>query len=186
MKTPTFFEGVTVAVVAALAGGALHAALALLLPGTGVLRLVIGALALGYLVYLLSRSPEPVGRVTALAAWGLAAGTLWLLHPPLVIYVALHVGLIWLARSLHFHSGPLASLADLGLSLLGLAGATWAAVQSGSLALSLWCFFLVQALFVAIPRRPVARARAASTPEDRFERAHRAAGAAVRKLSSLS
>jgi len=189
MKRPTFYEGIAVAVAAALGGGALYAALSLLIPGAGVLRLVIAAVALAYLLYLLSRSRERIGRVTTLAAWTLAAIALWLLHPPLVAYVALHVGLIWLARSLHFHSGPLAGLADLGLSTLALAAATWAALQSGSLPLSLWCFFLVQALFVAIPLRvgSGSETRAATSPsEDPFEHAHRAAEAAVRRLSSLS
>ena len=75
----------------------------------------------------------------------------------------------------------------IGLNGLALSGAIWAAVQSGSLFLSIWSFFLVQALFVGIPssisRRPGSKA-AGPDPEDRFQRAHRVAEAALRKLSS--
>jgi hypothetical protein len=187
-KTPTFFEGIAVAVAAALGGGALYGTLGLLLPGTGVLRLIIAGIGLAYLLYLLGRSPARVGRVTSLAGWTLAAAGLWLFHPPLGLYIVAHVGLTWLIRSLHFHKGPVAGLMDLALSALALAAAVWAAVQSGSLALSLWSFFLVQALFVAIPRRHGAETRSPIDvpPEDPFERAHRTAEAAVRKLSSLT
>jgi hypothetical protein len=59
-----------------------------------------------------------------------------------------------------------------------------AAVQTGSLLLSLWSYFLVQALFTTIPTR--ASAGPASTNEDdAFERAHRVAEAAVRRLSAI-
>ena len=59
---------------------------------------------------------------------------------------------------------------------------------SGSLFLSIWSFFLVQALFVAIPTRLRQKAGdrgPARDSEDPFQRAHRAAEAALRKLSSV-
>ena len=83
-----------------------------------------------------------------MAAGGAAT---WLAGVPLVGYVLIHVGLLWLVRSLYFYSGVLPALLDLGLSALGLAFAVWAAGRSGSPLLALWCFFLVQALHVCIP-----------------------------------
>ena len=75
--------------------------------------------------------------------------------------------------------------ADLGLSALGAAFAAWAAQRSGSAWLALWCFFLVQAFHVCIPaHRWRARQRASTPTDDAFSRAHRAAEAAVRRLSS--
>jgi len=55
-----------------------------------------------------------------------------------------------------------------------------------SLFLSLWCFFLIQALFVLIPSSlmPVRNKATSSTRETDFERAHRAAQIAVRRLTS--
>ncbi len=188
MKQPTFFEGVAVALGASLIGSVLYTALTLVFAGGGVLRLLVAGIGFGYVAYLLSRSRERVGRITVLVAWALVAVATWLLEPALPLYLLVHVSFIGLIRSLYFHSSLLSALGDLGLTGLGLAAAIWAASHSGSLFLSIWCFFLVQALFVAIPSRLSREGRADRTErdsEDRFERAHRVAEAAVRKLSSV-
>lgn len=184
MKRPTFLEGVAVALAASLVGSAAYAALAAV-AGGGVLRLVVAGLALGYLIYLLARAPARVGRVAALAAWAVAATLLWLGAPPLALFLFLHLGALWLLRSLLFHSSLVAAAGDLGLSLLALAAGVWAVLHTGSLLLGIWCFFLVQALFVVLPSRlarPSGDARRAT--EDPFEHAHRLAEAAVRRLAS--
>jgi hypothetical protein len=187
MKQPTFFEGVAVALTASLLGSALYSVLSPVLPADVVLRLLIAGTGIAYVLYLLSRSHERVGRVTIVAAWSLVTGVIWFVAPPLLPYVLVQLGFIWLTRSLYFYSSVLPALADLGLHGLSLASAIWAAGQTGSVFLSLWCFFLVQALFVAIPTRLGHRDRgtpAGPENEDRFQRAHRTAEAAVRKLSS--
>jgi hypothetical protein len=183
MRRPGFLEGVGFALAASLAGAAAHAALAA--AGTGSLRLTIAGLALGYLLYLLARARVRTGRVTALAAWGLAAVGLWLAAPPLPLFLLLHGGLLWLVRALFFHGGFLAALADLGLVLAGLAAAVWAAAGTASLLLAVWCFFLVQAAFAAIPPGLPRPRPEREPPEDAFERAHRAAEAALRRQPTL-
>ncbi len=94
----------------------------------------------------------------------------------------------WLVRSLYFYSGVLPALMDLGLSALSITAAVWAISQSGSVFLATWCFFLVQALFVAIPPAVKRNANAAgnATParnnvieNEPFERARRQAGRAL-------
>ena len=186
MKMPTFFEGVGVALAASLTGSVFYAALTPVFTSGGVLRLLIAGLGLGYVIYLLRRTPERIGRITTLAAWSVAAVITWVMTPPLTLYVLIHIGLVWLIRSLYFYSSLLSALADLGLGGLAFASAVWALVHTGSLFLALWCFFLVQALFVAIPPSMKQQAQVASSdPEDRFQHAHRAAEAALRKLSSI-
>ncbi len=185
MRTPTFLEGVLVALVASVAGSVLHAATGFL-GGAGTPWLLVALLGLGYALYLLWRSPVRAGRVAALAAWGAVAGLLGLAAPSLALYVVLHVAALWLLRSLFFHTRPVAALADLALSGAALAAGLWAFLHTGNLLLGLWCFFLVQALFVAIPQGGVARRGvAAPLPDDRFETAHRAAEAAVRRLATF-
>jgi hypothetical protein len=187
MRRPTFLEGVAVALVISLTGSVLYAALDTVFPGVPVLRLLIAGIGLAYVVYLLSRTPEPVGRVTAVGAWLLVAGVLWFTHPPLLLYVCSHLGAIWLIRSLYFYSSALSALADLGLNGLGLAAAIWAVTRTGSVFLGIWCFFLVQALFVVIPKsiqRKPGTAQAGHESDDRFQYAYRVAETAVRKLSS--
>jgi len=188
MKRPTFLEGVAVAFVAGFLGSASYGVLTTILPGSVILRALVAGIGLGYVLYLLARSRNPVGRITSLVVWGAVAGATWLVQPPLVLYILAHVGLVWLIRSLYFYSSALSALADLGLNLASLAAAIWAATESGSPFLSIWCFFLVQALFVAIPVRMDdnrLERQSEGDHEDRFERAHRAAQAALRRLSSV-
>ncbi len=187
MSRPSFLEGVLVALVASLLGSLLYAVLVPTLPGDPVLRLLITGIALGYIIYLLRHSPERVGRITVLAVWSLAVGAIWSLGPPLLLYLSLHLGLVWLIRSLYFYSSMLSALVDLGLSGLSLAATVWAASHSQSLFLSIWCLFLVQALFAVIPASMQRNGGAtpAHQEHDRFEHAHQAAETALRKLSSI-
>jgi hypothetical protein len=188
MKRPNFLEGVAVALAASIGGGVLISTLAAWIAGGLVIRLVIGVIAFIYVLYLLRRSRERLGRVVVVAGWLLAAGVIGFLHPPLPVYLLLHAGLIWLVRSLYFYGSALSSVADLGLTGMGLAAAAWALGNTGSLLLGLWCFFLVQALFAAIPRnlaRKRTEAQATAAPDERFRQAHQAADAALRKLSSI-
>ena len=186
MKSPTFLEGVFVALSAALAGTLAYSAFGLVLPGAVSLRLLIAVLGLGYLLYLLGRSRERIGRVSILASWLGVAGLLWVLSPPLSLYLLVHLAMIWVARSLYFHQGPLGAVADLGLTCLGLIAALGAYLHTGSLFLSLWCLFLVQALFVFLPARMGGGRKQGSDEEDGFRRAHQAAEVAVQRLSSTN
>lgn len=185
MKRPGFFEGAGVALALSLSGSVLFAALSPVI-GNGVLtRLLIAGLGLAYVLYLLGRAPERVGRVTALAAWAAVASIAWLLAPSITLYALIHLGLVWLVRSLYFRSSLLTSLADLGLNGLALAAGIAALIHTGSLFLSLWSFFLVQALFVVIPPSIAPRTEATHAESDEdFLRAHRAAETALRRLSS--
>jgi hypothetical protein len=184
MKRPSFFHGVLVALVIALAAGAVFAALVPLAGAGTTLRLMIPALGLAYLVWLLRRSAESTGRITAIVLWFLVSAVTWFLAPPIAVYVLTHAGMLWLVRSLYFHSGLLPALLDLGLSALSVSAATWAITRSGSVFLATWCFFLVQAMFVAIPSRFRAKstADAPGNGNDAFECARRRADAALKQL----
>jgi hypothetical protein len=189
MKRPTFFEGVLVAIAVSLAGAALFTALGFVFPLGAILRMVVAGLGLGYVLYLLSRSRERAGRIVMLMLWAVAAAATWFMAPSLTLYLLAHVGLIWLIRSLYFYSSVLSALLDLGLNALALAAAVWAATVTHSVFLSIWCFFLVQALFVAIPKRlrpKTSTGRPEPDQQDRFQHAYHVAESAVRKLSSVN
>ena len=151
MKRPSFFHGVLVAAVLGFFASAIVATFTPFVGLGAVLRLVIPALALTYLLYLFSRSDERVGRVTTLFLWGALAAITWWVAPPLPLYLLIHAGAIWLVRSLYFYSGVMPALLDLALSSLSISATVWAITRSGSVFLATWCFFLVQALFVVIP-----------------------------------
>jgi hypothetical protein len=180
---PSLGSGLAAGLVLSASGAALLVALAPWLGSATSLRAVIALLGLAYALYAIGRSGERVGRITTIACWLVAAGAAWLLPLPLAGYALVHVGLAWLVRSLYYYSGLLPALADLGLCALGAAFAVWAAQRSGSAWLAFWCFFLVQSFHAFIPAS-LTRAAAAALPDDAFARAHRAAEAAVRRLSS--
>jgi len=189
MKTaPGFFEGVGVALLLSSVGAALFVMFHPFFAAGLLLRLLLSGIGFAYVVYLLLRSRERIGRVTVLAGWILLNVMIWVFYPPILLFATLQLVLIWLARSLYFYSGVLPSLLDLGLngvaSLLALA----AGLHTQSLFVGLWCFFLCQALFVFIPttlKRKSLSTGSKAMVDDRFEHAHQVAIAAVRKLSSL-
>ncbi len=185
MKRPSFLQGVIVAAIFAFFASAVVATLTPFIGLGSVLRLAIPALALAYLLYLISRSPERVGRVTVIGCWSALAAVTWWFAPPLPVYLFIHVGAVWLVRSLYFYSGVMPALLDLGLAGLSICASVWAITRSGSVFLAIWCFFLVQALFVAIPpaiSRPQSKQRATTTDNQRFERARQQADKALRQL----
>jgi len=190
MKRPSFLHGVIVAAVLGFFASAVVAALTPFVGFGHVVRLVIPALGLAYLLYLFSRSEERLGRITTISLWSALAAITWWMSQPLPIYLLIHVAAVWLVRSLYFYSGILPALMDLGLNTLSISASVWAITRSGSVFLATWCFFLVQALFVAIPpsvkkngkfagKTPV---RNAVAENGSFEQARRQADRALRQL----
>ncbi|MCI0517844.1 MAG: hypothetical protein L0Y45_08430 [Woeseiaceae bacterium] len=185
MSRPGFFHDVAIAAILGFLASAFIAVLTPFVGVAAVTRLVIPGLALLYIHYLFSRNEEKTGRVTSIALWSAMTVIAWWLEPPLPFYLLIHVGAIWLLRSLYFYSGIVPSLMDMALSGLSIVAAIWALSRTGSVFLATWCFFLVQALFVAIPTSLAARpATTPVAPNDEFERARRQADAALKQLIS--
>ena len=186
MKRPTFTEGSVVAAAASIPGAAIFGALTLTVAAGPVLRVLIAGLSLCYVIYLLNRSSEHVGKITVVTAWIALALMVWWLAPSMPLYLILHVVVIWVIRSLYFHSGILASVTDLAVSTLALTAGVSCGIYTDSVFVGIWCFFLTQALFVFIPSwlaQPDSGDAIRARP-DRFEIAHRAAEGALRKFSS--
>ncbi|MEW8659068.1 MAG: hypothetical protein AB2603_12150 [Candidatus Thiodiazotropha endolucinida] len=187
MKRSGFLEGVGVALVATIGGGVLFSALTIVFVTDFVLHLLIATMGLIYVIYLLRRSGEKVGRLTSVSVWLAAAVVIWLMGLALPLYLMAHLGLVWLIRSLYFYSSLISALADLALVLFGLAASVWALLQTGNLFLGVWSFFLVQALFVFIPntwKRASKQATTVDSTDDGFQLAHRTAEAALAKIST--
>ncbi len=184
-RMPSLGAGLVAALVLSAGGAALLSAMTPLFGFATTLHAVIAILGLAYVLYAVSRSGERIGRIATIAGWIVIASAAWLLGLPLAAYVLMHVGLVWLVRSLYYYSGLVPALVDLGLTVLGAAFAVWAAQRSESAWLVLWCFFLVQAFHVLIPASMTRRDKGAlDSRDDAFARAHRAAEAAVRRLST--
>ncbi len=186
MIKTNLFQGILIACGLSLASLPVQMALS----GLGLSNhVVLAVLAFGYIVYLLANSTSPLGRATlGIGCFAILCGaSVWGVSLPLTVMLA--VGLIWTVRSLLTHRRLTASMLDGVLCLFSLACALTAAVLTRSLWLTVWSFFLPQALFVYLPYpRGAAPSTAQDAPDpqgrrEHFARAHRAAEAALRVMT---
>jgi len=187
MKVPGFVGGVGIAFAAAVTGSATVFALAGMVAGPLLLRLMVAMIGLGYVLYLLVRSGIRAGKVSAVLVWVLFTAVTLALDPPLFAHLCTQVGLVWLLRAFCVHRSVLPALADLALCTLSVTAALWAAERTGSVFMAIWCLLLVQAAYVAIPRRgrtPHDTEFVRSNADERFAHAQRTADAALRRLST--
>ena len=186
MKAPTFLNGVLIAALLAFLASAMLATLAPLLGAEAVLRLAVPLLTGAYLLLFFRRNRHRTGRIVSLAAWALLAVAAWWATPPLPLYLLLHAGAVWLLRSLYAYAGVIPALLDLGLCGASVLAFGWVFAHTGSVFLATWSYFLVQALWVAIPRRiggsAAARSGIVDADNRRFEQAHRQADEALRQI----
>jgi hypothetical protein len=154
-------------------------------------QLLIASLVAAYILYIMSRRVGRVGRVTlAVLSWGLLFGVCFM-GASIGSVILLGLGLIWLVRSVLRYTSLLSALLDALLCAVSLAGAALITMFSGSVALTVWGFFLCQALWVFIPTTfgglakslYVATDGCEGRASDRFTCAYHAAEAALRSLA---
>lgn len=185
MKKATFMEGVGIALISSIAVASLFTVMSSLFIGGSLFNLLIAALSFIYILYLLIRSKERVGRVSVIVIWFAITLTSLLFISSIMFYVAIQLFMIWLIRSLYFYNSVFSALLDLAMTGMSLVVAMWALSVSGSLFLTFWSFFLVQALFVYIPKNFASKKDPESSHQidgDKFEYAYHAAEVAVGKL----
>lgn len=188
MKTATFFEGIFVALVLSFVSSVVLFTLSSIFPISILIRMIITGITFAYILYLLSRSKERVGRIMVITVWFVSMTVLWFAWPPITLFILAHLTSIWLVRSLYYYSSLFSALSDLALNYFSVAIAFVVAGHTNRMFLTLWCFFLIQALFVMIPKNMKKKfTTKSSTPfkkDDEFQHAYRAAQAAVRTLSN--
>jgi len=196
MKRPALFEGILVALIVSIVASAVFTIMSAFFPTSWILHALIAGTSFVYLMYLLFRSHEKVGKPTVVAVWTLVTIAAWMFSPSLLISLFVHISLIWLVRALYYYSSLFMALFDLGLILFAMAASIWTIYHTNSLFLATWCFFLLQSVFVFIPedlREHLKVKRGApevSNPEksnpanDGFEQAYLTAQTAIRQLST--
>ena len=187
MKASGFMNGVGVALAAALGGSSIMFALAGVVVMPLLLRATVAAIGLAYVLYVLACERVRAGKLSALSAWALFTAVTLALNPPLFAHLCTQVGFVWLLRAVCVHRSVLPALVDLALCSVSVVAALWAAERTGSMFMAIWCLLLVQAAYVAIPRRkdPVHQGGGSCKGVDeRFAYAQRSADAALRRLST--
>ena len=185
MKKATFMEGVGLALIASVVVASLFTVMSSMFIGGSLFNLLVAALSFVYVLYLLMRSKERVGRVSVTVIWFAITLTSLLFVSSIMLYLAIQLIMIWLIRSLYFYNSVFSALLDLAMTVMSLVVAMWALSISGSLFLTFWSFFLVQALFVYIPKnfsRQKESGFSDQFKDDKFEYAYHAAEIAVGKL----
>jgi len=153
MNRPSFIEGLVFAFMVSLSASFLYASLTWVLSGFGALQFLITIISVSYVVYMLLRSKEKTGRITVMLTWFLVASGLLVFDVPLSLFCLAHLVMLWVVRSLYYYSSVISSLLDFALIGTSLLFSTWAYYQTGSVFMSIWSFFITQALFVFIPER---------------------------------
>lgn len=184
----TLMEGIVVALIASFIGSVGYFALSSVLSNSFSIRFLISGLSGFYILYLLARTNERVGRVSTLLLFSAISMGLWLFWPSITLFIWANLLMIWLIRSLYFYTSLFSSIADLFLQGFSLTTALWAFAHTQSLFIGIWCFFLIQALFVLIANKKtnqkcISSAKSTINNEANFQRAYRDAENAVRKLS---
>ena len=184
MNGPRFSHGVWCAATLAFLVSVMIAAFTPFVGLLSVVRFAIPLTALLYVIFLFRQSEEKTGRIVMLVTWFLFAATTWWLAPSLAIYLIAHIFAVWLIRSLYFYTGFLPATLDLGLSLVSLSAFAWGLERTGSVFLAVWCLFLVQALFVLIPRSVSSRRNKVKfeSGSDAFVRARQQADKALQQI----
>jgi len=183
MKTLSFWRGVLLAALISVVCAVVHLVLSKAMGGSSSLRLCVLGAALIYVWALLALTPKRSGRLLAAVFWLVLAMALIAFNPPLLVWLLLQTGFIWLLRALQSYDSLIPAISDALLSGFALAAAIATALHTHSLFLALWSFFLVQALVAFIP----VRANSAAAPgESDFETSYRNAQIALRRLSLRS
>jgi len=186
MKTATFFEGVFIALIVGFVSSVLLFTLSSFFPTNLLIRGLISAITFAYITYLLSRSNERVGRIIVITILLISMTTMWFVWPAISFFIIGHMMMIWLVRCLYFYSSLVSAIVDLTLNGFSVLTAFAVATHTDSLFLTLWCFFLMQALFVFIPssiKKPLSTTSTPFQHQQDFQHSYRAAQAAVRQLS---
>lgn len=184
MKQATFSEGVGIALISSVSVAAVFTVVSSLFFNGDLVRLLIAGLSLFYIIYLFSRSNDRVGRITVIFIWFVITLCSLIFSTSLLLYLSIQLFTVWLLRSLYFYNSIFSAITDLLLTIMSVFVASWVWSISSSIFLTLWCFFLVQALFVFIPKNFTSGQKTQSINyiDDDFDHAYHAAEIAVSKL----
>lgn len=185
MKKATFFEGVGFALISSIVVAVIFTTMSHLFLNSNVFRMLVAGISFAYIIYLFLRSNERIGKVTVITTWFVITLVSIIFVPSLLLYITIQLFMIWMMRSLYFYNSIFSALTDLTLIGLSLIVAIWVMSVSGSVFLSFWCFFLMQALFVFIPKNVIRKDKSEYVypiNDDKFEHAYYAAEIAVSKL----
>ena len=149
---PSLTEGALIGIVLSIGASIFYIGGVSLLSGGLAFRLLTGIIFLIYTLYLLTKIQKKTGKLTIISIWLTISILNFLLTESALLYITIYIAMTWAIRSLYFYNSLLSSGIDLLLTALAsfICLLTWN--YTNSLLLSIWSFFLIQSMFVFIPR----------------------------------
>jgi hypothetical protein len=184
MNVRVFWVGVGWALLAATVAWVLLLALTPLFGSIMTLKGCVALLGISYLIFLMRTGQARIGLISTLLGWCVLAGVLLVCQAGLMTWILTQATGIWLFRCATRHGQVGTCLADLLLGAFAIAAAVATLLHSHSAVLSVWVYFLVQALHALIPSRADSNITADAT-RSRFEQANHEAQQALRRLQRL-
>lgn len=195
MAKITVLGGIAFALILSLVGKVGLSALMILLPAVTAIKTVAVFLFGTYVLWLLAKSRLRNGKVIAFCLWCAISGATFLLGIPWLFFIAAQLALLWLLRSFCNYTSLLAASLDAAVIGAGTLAAIWAYTTTGSIFLTLWCFFLTQSLFVFIPKNGKSNngqpknglpSATSAANKHQFQQACRSAETALLQLSKVN
>lgn len=194
MTSISFIRSAVVALLLSVSASIIYLSIATLSDNALAIRTTISIVTLGYVLYLLSKTDVTFGKFSFISVYLVCICALLFASPALIDYALFHVGFIWLVRTVYYHNNFLYALIDLAFSVVSFTAALGATLQSQSVFMSFWCFFLGQALILPVLHYFFSKSSSSkqamrtpdTQPEQSFYRAHRTAQNALRRLAANS
>ncbi|GAB4190901.1 MAG: hypothetical protein Tsb002_19110 [Wenzhouxiangellaceae bacterium] len=187
MRALGFWRSVALAIGLSVLGTALWHLLSLMMGSILAVQMSIAAMALVYALVLLRCQRGRSGRLAAFSAWLLLSLGLMAAPVSLLGFALAQLAMLWLMRSVYSYRTLLPALGDAAISGIAVLIAIWTLLHSHSLLLTLWSFWLCQALVALLPPRfPTGRDdHDRHSPSSlRFDQAHDRAREALAVLAS--
>lgn len=155
------------------------------------IRACLSAATCLYLLYLLKHADVSFGKLSVMSIYVVTTLAMLYWWPTLFIYSAINVGFIWLVRTVYYHSNIVFVALDFLACVISLVIAVAALMQSHSMFMCLWSFFLAQAFVLPVSHYFYARwigfaddpCPEPSRSSQRFYQAHSQAEEALRKMA---
>ena len=180
---PSFLNGALIGLFISFIGAIGFYGLALIMPFMVSAYLMIGILGITYHCYLSSTQQSNKGLVSSIVILVLITMVSWLFAWSLLTVVSLNCFLIWMFRIHYFHKSAIGAIGDLAILIGSTFLSAYTFAHTDSLFLSIWVFFLCQALFVLIPESIVKNSSPHHHVESKFSVAKRNAQSALNQLN---
>ena len=191
MKSISFYRGVGVALVLSIVASVCCLVTTMFFGADAAIRITISAVTLGYILHLLNHADAGIGKFSIVSLYVFSAALLLLLWPITLDHALFSVAAIWMVRTLCFHKRFIYALFDLAFSAVSFVAAIAAVLQSHSVFISFWSFFLAQAFILPVLNYYLSKysdslnqSNSSSASHQRFYQAHNSAQNALRKLAA--